>query len=404
MPGAIVGSGGIEIRRGAEAQDITPFVHRFVWSESLIAGGWTWMMTFDTEDWKDWKDLILGKDKNPGRHFRLKAQEGGIDSTTSWLRAYVDGTPAADIRGRTLSVKVQGADVRLEIQQKSRTRAHLATKVSDVIRRVASENDLVADVQDTLGSRDRWQWRTDDWAYIRHLAHCAATSSRRGDSYLWVDDDTLRFRAPDLGVPSDRRYDLAEVDNRVDKTMVTYHGRAVDRRGGSTLLGVSYDVLLGKPIRFTMDAQAASTQPSLADQVPRSMAGGNRTIPLLSQGLDLVEETTRGTWGLLAPRYFTMRIESRPDLTIRPGAVIELQANLNERQNLPIFGRYVVLEVQHVLVGSDIRTTLACFRREAFQGAEAPTGSSVSSGGTRDRAANDQSERPRSVLVAEVLP
>ncbi len=401
MPRSIVGYGGLEIRREGESQDITAFVESFVWIESMISGGWSWQLVFDTEDWKDWDDLLLGLD-DPGRDFRLKAQEGDVESTTEWLRAFVDGSRVAP-RGRTLSVKVWGGDIRLELQQNVRTRAWLATSVSDVIRRVAAENDLIADVATTLGSRDRWQIRSDDWTYISSLARQAATGSGRGDSYLWVDGGTLRFGAPEVESSSARRHDLSEVDNRADGVVVTNHGRAVDRRGGATLLGVSYDILNGVPIRFLLDGPAANTQPALGPNLARPTAGALRVLPFYNQDRVQVEEQVRGVWGLTAPRYFTLALESRTDLTLRLGTVLEILGNLNERQSAPVFGRYVVLEFQHTLVGGDIRTTAACFRREAFKGDEEPSGVSVSFAGSRDRSGFGLSERPRSILVAEVL-
>ena len=400
---AITGTGGIQIRRGSESRDVTPFNHKFVWTDSLIEGGWTWSWVFDTEDWQDWERLILGRDEGVGREFRLSTQEGATDTSLDWRRAYVDGSKV-DVRGRSLSVKVQGGDVRLRMRQDTRTRFWEASSASDVMRKVAAEHGLTPDIEESQGRRDRWQLRKDNWTYISGLARTSATASGRGDSYLWVDGDTLRFGAPNLGVASARRHDLSDLDNRADKVLVTYHGRAVDRRGGAHLIGVSYDVLGGEAIRFDMDGGAANTHPALADQLPRPTADARRVVPFLGQTADLVESSTRSLWGMTAPRYFTMRLETRPDLSLRAGSVVELQASLNARQSLGTFGRYVVLEVQHVLEGADLRTTVACFRREAFAGDEAPTGPSVSFAGTRDRTRGGRSERPRSLLVAEVLP
>lgn len=400
---SITGTGGLEIRRGGDARDITPFVYRYVSTESMIEGGWSWSLTLNIEQWKEWERLLLGQDENPGREFRLNQQDGVLNATSEWMRAFVDGSKM-DVRGRALSARVWGADVRLKMQQFAKTRAWPDTSVAEVIRRIAAEYDLIPDVQDTLGRRNRWQLRQDDWTYMSELASYAATGSRRGDSYLWVDDDAIRFKAPNLGIASDRRHDLSEADNRADKVLIAYHGRRADRCGGASLLGVSYEPLEGQPIRFLMDGAAASTQPAMATKLPRPASDGLRVVPFMYSESELVEEKTRGWWGGVAPRYFSMRLTTRPDLTLRPGNVVEVQANLNERQNLAVFGRYVVLEVQHVLENGHITTTASCFRREAFVGDEEPTGSSVSFAGTRDRTRLSASPLPRSTLVAEVLP
>jgi hypothetical protein len=399
------GTGGLEVRIGNTAKDITPFVKRFIWSESLIAGGFSWKATFSTEEWSEWNDLLLGA-ADPEWRFRLKVQEDQTEKTTDWRRAITD-TSKAGFRGVVMFASAEGADKRLVLRQKVRTRAHANASVADVARKIAQEYDLTPVLDDTAGApaRDRWQIREDDWTYLVRLNAESATTGGRGDSFVWVDEDTLRMGAPKIaGIPADRRHVMSEIENRVDRHVVSYAGRAIDRAGGATLIGVGYDFDAGAPVSFKLDRTASQTHPGLARRVPRQQDEGLRVIPITESARALVEGVTRARWGKVAPRYFSLRVDTRPDVLLRPGAMLEMDANLDERRQTPLHGRFVVLEVVHEMIDSSIRTSAVCFRREAYEGEEEPAGASAASGGSRDRYRTDQTELPRVVLVAEEIP
>lgn len=400
------GTGGIEMRIGASngtVKDITPLVRRFVWSESLLAGGFSWKMTLITEEWDEWNKLLLGE-PDPAVRFRLVSQEGETSKTTDWRRAITD-VSRAGFRGVAMYTRIEGADRRLDLRQKVRTRAFPASSVEDIARKIAAEYNLTPMLEGTSPSRDRWQLREDDWTYLVRLNNESATDSGRGDSFVWIDEDVLRMGAPKIaGIPADRRHVMSEVENRVDRHIVNYAGRAVDRAGGATLIGVGYDFDKAAPVTFTMDADTSQTHPALARRVPRKIEEGLRVFPITESAKDLVENVTRAKWGRVAPRYFSLRVDTRPDVLLKPGAILEMDANLDDRRQTPLHGRFVVLEVVHDLVDSSIRTTAVCYRREAYEGQQDPTGSTAASGSSRDRYRTGQPDLPRVVLVAQEIP
>lgn len=398
---SLTGTGGIEMRVEGTARDITPFVRRFRWTESLIAGGWSWSMSFATEQWPEWDTLLVGRER-PTVHFRLKSQEAGDEFSTEWKRAYVEDSREA-FRGATMLANVRGGDKRLEMRQKARTRTHRDASVADVCRRIAAEYDLTPDVDDTTARRDRFQLREDDWGFMRRLLSETSLASGRGDAFLWLDETTLRLHAPELAALSARRHDLAEVENRVDRVSIGYAGRRVDRLGGASQRVVGFDLAKKAPLVFDLGAEEAQTMPALARRVPRDPADGLRVYALAEEGSAFVEGACRGQWGRVAPRYFAMRLDTRPDLSLRPGAIIEVQANLDLRRESPFFGRFAVLEVQQHVEKSALRTVAICYRREAFEGEVEPTGASAASGGSRDRYRVGAPERTRTVVRAEVL-
>lgn len=391
----------LELRQGDAATDITKVVKRFRWTESLIGGGFSWDFTFQSELWEDWTDLLLGK-AGSSFYFRLTSQEGETGVATEWRRALIESSRAA-FRGAALEGYVSGADKRLDVQQSARTRAWPASTVAEIARTIAGEYDLSPDVEATLGRRDRWQLGEDDWTFLSRLVAEAATESGRGDVFLSVSEDRLVLGSPDLAVPSDRRHDLSQQETRVNRVVVSYAGRQVDRLGGASLRAVGYDLDANKALVFTVDGAAVSTQPALGKRVPRPQDGDLRTVPVMEEGIDLVEARARAWWGKLAPRYFSLRLDTRPDLLLRPGSLIECQVNLDESRQTPLLGRFVVLEVEHTLTGGALETTVVCFRREAFEGEDDATGASVSSGSTRDRYLLGEADAPRTILTAEVL-
>lgn len=402
-----VGSVGVELQTDNEpAKDITGFVEEFEWLDSMLEGGFSWGLLFSATAWSEWEDLFRGREASSWR-FRLKSTEGDsvvpAEKTTDFRRAYVDSSRFVQ-RGEAGSFLIRGADVRLVMAQNVHVRAYPQSTISEIVEEIATSYGLLPDVDDTQGRRDRFQLYEDDWTHIKRLSLEAATASNRGDIYLWCDDTRLRLKAPVLSAPSSRLHDLSEVENRIDKVTVSYNGRQVDRKGGATLLGIGYDFRKGESIPVTFDASAAAALPALARQVPRPVAGGSRTFTSPEEDRKNVLEGVASTWMRAATRYFTLRLDTRPDLTLKPGAIVEVQSALDSDTTLPIFGRYCVLEVKHKLEKGYITTTAVGFRREIESGEEDATGANVSATGVRDSYRLGQPDLQQTVVRAQVLP
>jgi hypothetical protein len=396
---SLVGTAGLDVLLDSQALDVTSFARRFTWRESMLSGGFSWTIHLTTDAWREWSDVVLGRTTIG---LRLKTQEGDIQASTDWRTAYIDRSSAA-FRSTTATYQIDGADVRLDLMQKARTRAWASRAVSDIVQQIAGEYGLDATVERTTSRRDRWQCRETDWDFMRRLAAEAASESGRGDCYVWHDGKNLRFDAPHTQARSDRRHVLAEVENRVDRTVVSYQGREVDRMGGATLIGVGYDMEAGGAKVFTLNADKASAHPALGHAVPRVQADGLCVVELPEAQDGTVEELVRGRWGKAASRYFALRLDARPDLALRPGMIVDVQGDLSATQQTPLLGRFAVLEVQHTLVAGALTTTVAGYRREAGEGDEEPTGAAAANVGTRDRYRFGAEQRPRTVIVAEVI-
>lgn len=403
MPGGQRATASLELRRSDdEAIDITPFVDTFVWRESMLAGGFSWRLRFKTNAWNEWDALMLGRDR-PAFQFRLRSEEDGGPVSTEWRTAIVDKSRAAWRQDISMAAELKGADKRLLMAQTARVRAWPARSVAQLVQLIAAEHGLQPVADNTAAVSDWLQTHENDWAFLRRCVRVAASESSRGDVYLWMDENNLRFGAPQLTDISERRYDMSVVENRVDRYVVGYAGREADRRGAATLLGIGWDWDQKRAVTFTMNESTAQTQPSLARSVPRRMSDGLRVIPIFQFDPKVVEEEVRARWGRVAPRYMDIRIDTRPDLTLKPNTILSMESNLDERRQTPFMGRYAALEVQHVMLKGAISTTAVGYRREAQQGEAQPTGSNADTLGTRDEF-QLAGTRPRTILVATELP
>ena len=361
--------------------DITSAVEEFVWVESMIKGGFSWSIKFKAKEWGSWNRIIMGR--SPIK-FRIRSSSTTGESSTRWRWSVVDGARAAFSASDAMLAEVYGADRRLDLLQKDRSRAWKNSTASDVVEAIASEHGLFSDAVTTAGKYDRWQVRESDWEFICRNAIGCATSGGRGDVFLWMDEDIIKLGVVQSQDQSSRRYDVAASDARVVGHVCSYTGRKIDRMGGATLLGVGFDFDTKKGVNVKLDAAAVATHPALALRVPRDQADGLRVLPTTSSGAGSVDSATRGYWGHVAPRYQTVRLESRADLTLTPNAVLETAPKFGEDSESPFDGRYQLLEVVHHYVAGDITTSMVGFRRESSLGDLYATGALTGNTGTKD--------------------
>jgi len=395
---------GLEMRLDQEKSlDITPFVKRFVWRQSMIAGGFSWEMRFATTQWNEWNALLMGRER-PRVQFRLRSDESDQQpQATEWRTVITDMSRASFSQDISMIGEIRGADRRLELAQETRCRVFDTQLASSVFSRIASEYGLDTDIEPTSVADTFTQAHKNDWTFMRGLARDHVVQSKRGDCYLWLDENILKFQTVELSDQSDRSYDIATLENRVNGYAATYYGRRADRRGAARLQGIGFDFVTKKPVVFTMDPGAAQTHPSLAQRVPRRMADGLRVFPVIESTPGLVEAETRARWGRVAPRYLSLAIETRPDLTVRVGKIMSVESNLGERRETPFLGRYAILEVEHVYEDGAISTKLIGYRREAHEGEAQPTGSSADNVGTRDRNGLVSGINPRTTVIAQEI-
>jgi len=106
----------------------------------------------------------------------------------------------------------------------------------------------------------------------------------------------------------------------------------------------------------------------------------------------------------LGPRYFSLLVHTRPDVTLKPNSVIEIVASDDPDRESVLQGRYLLLEVSHRYHNGAISTKAVGFRREAWEGDDQPTGAAADNVRTRDRFQGERLPDPATVIMAEELP
>jgi hypothetical protein len=188
-----------------------------------------------------------------------------------------------------------------------------------------------------------------------------------------------------------RRHDTADIEDRLNGYVVQYHGRQIDRAGGATFQGVGYDFSSKAGISILAYAAVASAHPALSKRVPRSQDGGLRAMPVIEDQRPLVDAAVRSVWGGLAPRYFSLRTSTRPDLALKPNAVVEIVTTDNPNRESVVQGRYLILEVQHRYLDGAISTTAVAY----------PAADTVQ---TKDRfQGGGRTAPPNTVITAQVI-
>lgn len=365
----------LEMRVGNTSYDITPFVDHFVWSDSMIRGGFSWRMRFRADRWTDWRELLFDLNK-PTIQFRVVTDAAGRGVSSEWRTALTDGSRCSFAQDKSMVAEVVGADLRLELAQQARTRMWSDVEASVILRAIAGEYGLNTNIQDTRAGETWYQLRKSDWAFARDIA-AVANESSRGDTYLWLDENILHYGAPRVEDAALRRFDMDMQESRVDRYATAYMGRSADRLGAATFRGVGFDFATKKALSFVCDQAAAASHPALAARVPRSMADGLRVVPVFEDDRARIEEATRWMWGRVAARYLSVSIATNADPTIKPNTMLELDSDLDDTRTTPFMGRYACLEVTHVLDAGAIRTIVTGWRREAQSGEDEPSGASV---------------------------
>jgi hypothetical protein len=365
-------------------RDITPLVRKFVWVDSLLDGGFSWKLSASTHGRAEWQALLLGLES---AFFRIEASHSLYAPSTEWTYGVVDSSSIA-YQSAGAAFSVTGADRRLEMQQRARTRAWLGATTSEIVQAIGAEYGFLVVADTTNDVDDRWQLRTTDWEFLLFLVKSVSLPHGRGDVYLHVVGGTLLFGAVAAHLPPVRVILLDDSDGRTHKAVVAYNGREVDRAGGCTLRGVGYDFQAKTGVVYTLDNAAAATYSALAGSVPRPQVLGTRVVPVPQTRVDLVHNEVHGRWGKIAQRYLSIRIDIMGDLALRPGVTFDVVSGVGEYMESPLLGRYVLYEVRHVLslgqetTGGGVVTTLVGFRRESGIGLEVATGSPVAVSGT----------------------
>lgn len=355
-------------------EEITPFVGRFVYRNSLLAGRVRWKLHFDSSQWDFWKNFMIGN----GLQFQVQvvAVKNGTTVKSQWLSLVVDQS-AGDLRSTQLRGRIEGGGIELDMMNEERRKGYVNTTASQIIQQIAAQYKLTPDIQATSAINSWWQANKTDWAFLQELMSDYIPSvSNSGDAYLNIDAQKLVVKSINFGSPSVRQFDLTESDDRVPSVSFRYYGGQVSR-AGVIVEARGFDRSTGTPVTFTSSPTTAATA-ALADKLPQSLALKKKVVICSSGDMATVRATALRAQAQYAPRYYGLAIRVLNDLTIRLRDMIEISAKDDEGAGAFVEGRYAVYEYQITYSSSRIVTTIIGYRQESYAGPQVATGAPAS--------------------------
>jgi len=293
--------------------------------------------------------------------------------------------------------------------RKSATKAYSLMTVDTILAQILSPYGFTPDTDTFSGIDTYYQLDETDYSFIKEQLWemMASQTTGRGDIWWWFDEMQgqilFKAKAIDYQAPSMRKYTIGKGDDRLEKAPVAYYGGEIDRKFGAQVTVVGYDWKLKKLVTFTANKATTSSVPALGPFVPRQSAQNGLTLISAEDSLPLVKAEALAKWGRYGTRYFGMRIKSRGDLELPVGSMVEVEFEGGDPTNTVfVKGRYPVFEVEHEIENSALRTTVVCYRRDAYKGLDIPVGADASASRGTDKYLASQGRKTQAPSTVSV--
>ena len=370
----MAGSGQLLLLTEKGIEDLTPFVRRFVYKNSLLRGHTRWRLYFDTSQWDFWKNFMIGN----GLQFQVKVtgQKDGNISDTGWLSLVVDLSDG-DLRGTYMKGRIEGGGIELNMMLQDKRRAFYQTTASSVVKQIAALYQLVPDIQTTSILDNWWQANQTDWNFLQELmSDYVPSQNNRGDAYLNIEKRKLTIKPINFAAPSVRQYDLTEDDDRVFRVRFRYYGGQVARRG-IVVEARGFNRATGLPA-FYLASPITAPNAALADKLPQAIASQKKVVVCGTGNLNTLRAVALREQAKHTPRYYGMAMRVLNDLTIQLRDMVEISAKDADGAGAFTEGRYAVYEYQLSYSPERIVTTVVGYRQESYAGPQPATGAPVS--------------------------
>jgi hypothetical protein len=354
--------------------DITPQVVKFVYTNSLIAGHTRWKLWFDTAQWAAWNDLLVGN----GFRFSLKvrSEKDKAVSESDWLNLVVD-LSAGDLVSTRFKGIIEGGGAELKMMEEEKRKAYVNTTASRIISQIAALYGLTPDVGSSSVVASWYQANQTDWDMLQEVLQAYVPSANnRGDSYLNIEGTTLKVAPINYALPSVRKYDLTQSDDRTPRVTFRYYGGQVSRKG-VIVEGRGFDRSTGMPLKFTSTPMTAQSS-ALADKIPVSLTNKKKVLISSWGRLDLIQAQVMREQAKYSQRFFGIAIQALNDLTVKLRDMVEISMKDSAGSGAPTEGRYGVFETRLVYSPQRIYSTIIGYRQESYTGPQTAIGAPVS--------------------------
>ena len=145
-----------------------------------------------------------------------------------------------------------GCDDRIKAHIGVKNRSFSQLRRSDIVRRIAAENNLTPVVEDTIGNDTFSQLWTSDMQFLLDevLPGSISASTGRGDYFLYIEDgNILHYHTPDYKPNVYRRFTVGR-DGDIIRFVPSFCPDLSAALGGDQLCGIGYDPLNKVRLKF----------------------------------------------------------------------------------------------------------------------------------------------------------
>jgi hypothetical protein len=367
-------SGTILLQDTTGIQDLTPYVSKFVYKNSVLLGHSRWKLFFNTSDWAFWKDLMIGN----GLRFSIKVigEKNGSKSETDWLNLVVDFSDGG-LRSTQMKGFIEGGGAELTMMEEEKRKAYANTTASQIFQLVAAQYSLIPDVGSSSFVDTWYQANQTDWNFLQEVIDdYVSAQDNRGDAYLNIDGQNLVVKPINFALPSTRKYDLTQSDDRVTKVQFKYYGGQVTR-SGIVVEARGFDRGTGLAVSFSASPVTAPSA-ALADKLPETLTGKKKVILTSSSSLEYVRIQALRAQAKYGNRYYGMAVRAANDLTVKLREMFEISMQDGQGSGAFTEGRYGIYEYIIDYRPTRIETNIIGYRREAYTGPQVAVGAPAS--------------------------
>lgn len=357
--------------------DITPYVRRFVYRNSLLTGFARWTLFITATEWGWWKDIMIGN----GLRFSLKIKHVAdeFSTETEWLNLVVD-TSAGVFHKTQMQGKVVGGGIELNMMEKTRRRAFVDQPISSIFQRIASGYQLVPEIDTSTGIQNWYQANQSDWDFLQELFdYFLSSTSGRGDVFFNVDNQTLYVKSINFAKPAVRQYafTMGRQNDMSVSAQYKYYGGQVSRKGGLVIEARGFDRDTGLSVIYKA-TPILNPAPVLKDKFPKETSMVCRAYSVPTSNYNLVRARALREQAKFGMRYYGISILVLNELTIKLRDMMEVSIKDTKGDGAPQEGRYGVFGYKIDVDAGNIKTAVTGYRRESTAGPEYAVGPNVS--------------------------
>jgi hypothetical protein len=316
----------------------------------------------------DYKELDIRElQKNNQIQFSFGYAGGTIsDVHQHWLTDY-----SMNFLGLGINLEIVGCDQSLRMNRNTNSRSFSKMKISDMVRRIASDNKVEARVEETEGLYTILQIWLSDMQFIKQcLIPRAMSANGRADYDIYFDHTgILHFHTPEYSNHIFRRYIYGE-DSHIHELKISFQGELTNALGGLSCKAFGYDPLEKKSLEFTATLDNTTEKELLGDRtfLTETKNTGRYFHQTQSENLNATKVEAKSQWYRAQRSRYHASMICRGDPLLEAGKVISLLISTSPGGCHALSGRYLVQEVRHLITASGYINKIFMVRNGVLDG------------------------------------